>query len=309
MAALIPSQNYPSPNSSEDEVSSSSNAPSGNLAGRPVIKVSLPEMPDDLLGIIASCLPPSDICQLRPTCRAVGALEVYWKPTMAWAEFAVLVKQLPKETFTYVKEVVGIPEDIKDADLLALIRAFPRLERLELVGTTSLSVGALQQIGRLTSLRYLDLQRAPVTREVLESLDALTQLEFLDISNCVYLNSGSLVALHPFQQLKELRISESWKWRDSDIDALAPLANLQRLHADDCEYLTPACLESIFQFERLAYLKITSESSMNANPITQAAINEIFREKPGLTVDFEEIDADSESDGEFEAGGGADAMT
>ena len=77
---------------------------------------------------------------------------------------------------------------VQDADL-KLLREFPHLRALHLVGTDVTDAG-MREVGELRSLRTLNLRRTRVTDAGLKELRGLTELRELDLADTPVTDAG-----------------------------------------------------------------------------------------------------------------------
>lgn len=97
--------------------------------------------------------------------------------------------------------------EVKDADL-SVLEYFPKLELLDLAGSTSITGDGFKYLSRPSKLRMLFLSDTPIDDAALIHLAHLTQLEELHL-NGTRISNGGLKHLAKLPNLRELTVSNT----------------------------------------------------------------------------------------------------
>lgn len=170
---------------------------------------------------------------VEPVTIQDAALDAYVRELLARAPG----KEIMSDELWQIRELT-IPEGVASLDDLTL---FAGLESLT-IHNSSLDLSIL---GRLTTLRTLDLSGCTLSSAVLETIGTLPDLQSLNLSGCAVSNINALVGL------SKLTVLDLTNNTVSDITALSALTQLKELHLTNNPVKTITYLNNCLALEKL----------------------------------------------------------
>jgi len=137
--------------------------------------------------------------------------------------------QLPKSTTAWIRELEI--ESPTDSDLRA-VALWPRLNKLTLNNAERLTNGGLRAIGAAGALQVLYLERAPISKEGLDALLELDDLESLTFAHCPEVNGTAIAPLAALGKLTQMDLRLP-QFDDTDLESLKDFYNLETLRLEE----------------------------------------------------------------------------
>ena len=148
----------------------------------------------------------------------------------------------------------------------ALLAKCPELFGIDCSQPVQFGEQALRPLAVLLDLWMLEFSDMQITPEMLRAISRLSYLERLDLYNCTFVDSSSLVELAALPKLKLLDL----KGTNLTNAALASLANcpaLTELNIGDCKQLTDEGVLKLLEFPKLKRLFLTGKPQFSAETL------------------------------------------
>ena len=139
------------------------------------------------------------------------------------------------------------------------------LEKLELQGCFRLdSPSDFEPIGKLAGLKFLDISQTRIRPESVFHLPSLTQLEYLDLSECKWIDDLAVQRIAEIKSLKILRLGELPRLTDQAIRELHALPNLEILYLSGSRLISGDGFSAFGSDSKLSALTLASLPNLSA---------------------------------------------
>lgn len=174
------------------------------------------------------------------------------------------LQRLTKLTLPELDSLMIVGVSVTEADL-ADLKNFPKLTSLTLTGS-ALTDRGFEDIAKLGNLVYLGFTGTSLSDRGLDHSDALTKIEYLDLSRNKGVTDAGLVHLKRLDTLKELYL-DGTSVTDAGLVHLAALTELRVLSLNQTR-VTDAGLAHLLGLRKLVMLQLM-ETAVSAGGLTQ----------------------------------------
>jgi Leucine-rich repeat (LRR) protein len=146
-------------------------------------------------------------------------------------------------------------EDVTDAHLASLLKAYPNLQMLKLKDC-DISDEGLKSIAQLPNLQILNLKKCnQITDEGLKSIAQLHNLQMLNLNVCLKITNEGLKSIAQLSHLQTLKL-HACNISDEGLKSIAQLPNLQTLDLAFCDDITDEGLKSLISLQHLKKINL-----------------------------------------------------